>query len=161
MRLTVLIVPKETHEYRLPGASKYADYETEARPRDLRRPGGGHARRVLHLFSAGLIPEDESHAPVPRAGAFVSGGAGPFHVHRQERNHASSRPEAHPRRPLAASIIVLGAGATQALASPSQTTSRRACFTHEEEACEAQCLSQNQYVYSCTAYASYVTCRCY
>lgn len=61
---------------------------------------------------------------------------------------------------LAASVVVLGA-ASQALAAPPGATARRACFTHEEDACAESCLSQFKYVYECTAYASYVTCTCY
>ena len=62
---------------------------------------------------------------------------------------------------VAASTVVLGAAATQALAAPPASMARRACFTHEEDACMESCLSQNKYVYQCTAYASYVTCNCY
>lgn len=61
---------------------------------------------------------------------------------------------------LLAASVVLGA-ASQALAAPPESTARRACFTHEEDACAESCLSQNKYVYQCTAYASYVTCTCY
>lgn len=54
----------------------------------------------------------------------------------------------------------LGFGASQAFAS-STSAARRACFTHEEDACAQSCESQNAVAYSCTAYASYVNCRCY
>ncbi len=54
----------------------------------------------------------------------------------------------------------LGFGASQAFASPA-SAARRACFTHEEDACALSCESQNAVGYSCTAYASYVNCRCY